>query len=94
MLRHPNMKVYDQNGDKVGELTREIGPWNDPEEIDYEEVPAFEISNGSTETDTNEENEDETEWIEPAPEQEFDLHFHTKMMISLNFIKVDQWLIL
>ena len=27
--------------------------------------------------DTNEENEDETEWIEPAPEQEFDLHFHT-----------------
>ena len=65
MLLHPNIKVYDQNGDKVGELTREIGRWNHPEEIDNEEVPAVEISNGRTETDTN---EDETEWIEPAPE--------------------------
>ena len=50
MLPYPNIKVYDQNGDKVGELTKEIGPWNDPEEIDNEEVPAVEISNGRTET--------------------------------------------
>ena len=44
MLPHPNIKVYDQYGDKVGEMTREIGPSIDPEEIDNEEVPAVETA--------------------------------------------------
>ena len=92
MLPHPNIKVYDQNGDKVGEMTREIGPSIDPEEIDNEEVPAVETP--MTEQRLTQMKKMKTKQNGFSLPLNKNLTFTfiplTNMMISLNLIKVDQ----